>query len=141
MLLRRHSWDPFAELEVEMNRLMDGFLGARPIRQRRFPPINAWQDDGNLYVEAELPGLQLEDLEISVVGKELSLHGRRRESEIEGASYHLRERGADEFTRVLSLPMEVNAEKVAATLKNGVLTVTLPKAEAVRRRKIAVRAG
>lgn len=143
MLTPWNTGDPLTELHTQMDRLLDDFFGgrsgARFASMRRFPPTNAWEDDANLYVEAELPGLKLEDLDISVLGNELTIHGRRRQAEESGVTYHLQEHGADEFARVLALPADVNAEKVSATLKNGVLTITLPKVEAARPRKIAIK--
>ncbi len=106
-----------------------------------FPALNVWQDGDNLLAEAELPGVKSEDLEISVVGSELTIHGRRPESNDEGTSFHRRERGAGEFTRVVRLPVEVDPDKVQASLQDGVLRLTLPKAEAAKPRKIQVNAG
>jgi HSP20 family protein len=143
MLTPWNMWDPSTDLHAQMDRLLDDFFGGPSGRRfasmRRFPPANAWEDDANLYVEAELPGLKLEDLDISVLGNELTIHGRPRQAKETGATYHLRERGTDEFTRMLTLPAEVNADKVSAILKNGVLTITMPKAEAARPRKIAIK--
>jgi HSP20 family protein len=76
-----------------------------------------------------------------VVGNELVIQGRRMDLDEEGVSYHRRERGVGEFKRVLRLPVEVDADKVEATLHDGVLLVKLPKAAAAKPRKIQVAAS
>ena len=85
-----------------------------------------------------MPGLKSEDLELSVVGNELTIKGRRDTASEEGTTFHRRERGFGEFVRAIKLPVEVDSAQVSATLVNGVLTVRLPKAEAAKPRKISV---
>ncbi|MHC5211322.1 MAG: Hsp20/alpha crystallin family protein [Planctomycetota bacterium] len=104
-----------------------------------FPALNAWADDENLYVEAEIPGLGLEDIQITVLGEDLTLSGERQDVLEEGTSHHRRERGVGEFTRTLRLPSAVDAQRVEAQLKDGILGITLPKAEALRPRRITVK--
>ncbi len=106
-----------------------------------FPPVNVWSDGETLFVEAEVPGVKLEDLEITAVGNELTIRGRREPLAGDNLVYHRQERGTGEFTRVLTLPVEVDADKIEAVVRDGVLTVKLPKAEAARPRKIAVKTG
>jgi len=120
-------------------------LGAWPqagshtvLGNRAFPAVNVWETEHELHAEAELPGVEPGNVEVSVEGNELSIKGQRTIREAEGATYHRRERGAGTFSRVLRLPVEVNAEAVKATLKDGVLSIVLPKAEAARPRKIPV---
>jgi HSP20 family protein len=148
MVFRRFNGGlPVVQLRGEMDRLFDDFFGPGSALQRSmgparvFPALNVWQDGDNLLAEAELPGLKSEDVEISVVGSELTIHGRRSESDEQGVSYHRRERGVGEFTRTVRLPAEVDADKVQASLRDGVLRLTLPKAEAAKPRKIQVNAG
>ena len=88
---------------------------------------------------SEIPGVTQEDLEILVVGNELTIKGRRGTAEEEDASYHRRERGTGEFSRTVTLPVDIKAEAVDATLKDGVLTLSLPKADEARPRKITVK--
>ncbi len=96
--------------------------------------------DRNLYVEVELPGLKMSDLELLVSGGELTIKGQRKEEcEGEDVTYHRRERGTGEFTRVVRLPVPVEADKVEGAFKAGVLTITLPKSESARMRRIEVR--
>jgi HSP20 family protein len=126
-----------------MDRLLGGFLSAagdisRPLTGRGRPAVNLWETEDAIHVELELPGLKSDQVEISVVGNELSVKVERPDVEEEGTTYHRHERPVGSFTRVLRLPAEVDAERVEAELTRGVLTITLPKAEAARPRKIRV---
>jgi HSP20 family protein len=141
-----NRWDPLNQLREEMGRLYEGFTTNWPAALRfgaltggTFPALNLWEDATKVYAEAELPGLKLGDLEINVVGNELTVRGERKDEHRETAMYHRRERGIGTFTRVIRLPVEINAEQVEATLKNGILTVVMPKAERARPRKIEVK--
>jgi len=135
---------PLNQVRRGMDQLLEDFFGASAPRAlvpaRAFPALNVWEDGDNLFAEAELPGVASEDVDVSVVGNELTLKGRRVVSAEEGVAYHRRERGVGEFTRVVRLPVDVNADKVEATLTNGVLTIKLPKSEAAKPRKIQVSA-
>jgi len=143
MHLQRITRPLFPELRREMDRLFDNFLGTdgfSPLSNvRPFPALNLSEDHDRLLVEAEVPGLRMSGLEILIQGNELTIKGRRTPMEGENLVYHRRERGAGEFTRFLTLPIEVDAERVEATLKDGVLTIVMPKAETARARKIAVK--
>jgi HSP20 family protein len=102
-----------------------------------YPPLNLWEDDNNLYVEAELPDLEVTDLEIFVKGdNELSIKGERKQPELGEGTWHRRERGHGEFSRVGELPQYVDGEKVTAGFKHGVLTITLPKRKEAMARRI-----
>ena len=143
MLLNRlFPSDPFNELRREMDRAFGAFLprGAWSCGVEAFPAVNVWEDGEALYAEAEIPGCTMNDLEVEVVGNQLTLKGRREALQGEGVTYHRQERGIGEFTRVLTLPVEVQSEGVEAVLKDGVLTITMPKAEKARARKILVKA-
>ena len=87
----------------------------------------------------EVPGVQMSNIEINVVGNELSIKGKRECGCGEGVTIHRQERGSGEFSRFLTLPVAIDAEKVEAVLKNGVLTIKLPKAEAAKPRRIEVK--
>lgn len=109
------------------------------VSTRRFPSINAWEDANNLFIEAELPGFRIEDLDITLTGNELTISGTRAETKPEGATFYRRERPSGAFSRTARVGFEVDGSKVTASLVNGVLKVTLPKAEAVKPRKIDVK--
>jgi len=106
---------------------------------RRFPRLNVREDADNYYLDALLPGIDANKLEMSVVGSSLTFSGERAEAEENGGkTWHRRERGAGKFLRTVELPMEVDAGKVSAEYREGVLRVTLPKAEAAKPKRIAV---
>jgi HSP20 family protein len=129
-----------------MRNQVENFFGAargsRPaLDPAGFPALNAWEDADSYYVEAELPGLALEDLEIALTeGDTLSIKGQRKGPADHGGNWHRRERAFGEFARTLKLPGAVDAEKVEASLKLGVLTVKLPKAPQLKPRRIEVKA-
>jgi HSP20 family protein len=139
------SWNELNRLHEEMNRLFDRWgRGVAPAAAPRtlYPQLNLWEDDQCLYVEAELPGLALNELEIFVTGEnQLSLKGERRPPELQGGAWHRRERGFLSFSRLVELPCAVQGEAVTAEFKHGVLTIKLPKREEVRPRRIDVKSS
>lgn len=131
----------FQDLRREMDRMLENtFRGpnGRSFRAGVYPPVNVWEDAENLFVEAELPGVPMGNLEIEVVGRDLSIKGRRDAVSGENLQFHRQERGSGEFSRFLTLPADVQVDKVSAVLRDGVLTITLPKADEARARKISV---
>ena len=148
MLTRsRFSRDPFAAMTRDMDRLFESMfssaartLAAEAQTPSLSAPMNLWEDDNTVYVEMELPGVKLEDLEILATGDELTIKGSRLFDAPENAKWLRRERGAGTFERNTSLPTEVNVDQVEAALRHGVLTVSLPKVERRRPRKVAVKA-
>jgi HSP20 family protein len=101
--------------------------------------MNVWEEDDQLVIEAELPGVQMDALEISVKGEEVAVRGRMDAGGPAEAAWHRRERSTGEFERKLTLPVAVAEKKVEATLKDGVLTIRLPKQEEVSPRKVEVK--
>jgi len=130
---------PLFRLHDQVNRLFESFSEDVP-RVRpygaAYPALNTWEDGDSAYVEAELPGLTLDDVEVLVAGSELTINGERKIAGPGDASWHRRERSYGRFSRKLTLPWEVDADRVEARLRDGVLTVRLPKAEAVKPRKV-----
>ena len=145
LLARRNRFpmSPFNELQREFGRLFNNVLSdfdASPVLRRGAPGVNVWEAGDNFYAEAEVPGLGMDDLEVFVVGNELTIKGRwNAERDDDKRVFLRRERERGAFTRMLTLPVDIDAEKVGAVLSDGVLTVTLPRAEAARTRKIAVK--
>ncbi|MFO0797829.1 MAG: Hsp20/alpha crystallin family protein [Gemmataceae bacterium] len=106
------------------------------------PPLNVWEDDHALYVEVDLPGLDPAALDVTVTeGNQLTVQGERAAPEIQGAVWVRQERPAGRFTRAVTLPALVDADKVEAVYTDGVLKLTLPKHEAAKPRKVQVKAG
>jgi HSP20 family protein len=126
-------------LDQLFKEFQSGFGDTWPLDQRAFPALNIWDDGQKLYAEAELPGFSMDDIEVSVMGSQLTVKGRREFRKEEGTTYHRRERYTGEFTRSLTLPTDVDPDKVEASLKDGVLTVVMPKAETAKARKIKVK--
>jgi len=126
----------------QLNELLGTPSGERRVHPTGYPLLNAWEDEQNFFVEAELPGLALEDLDISMTDRNtITIKGTRKEPTVEGGQWHRRERAFGEFERSLELPGAVDADKVEANFKNGVLTIKLPKAPELRPRKIEVKAS
>lgn len=146
MSCRTNGHTTIHRLREEMDHLFDNFFGPAAGQWRAgagfargYPAMNVWEDEQNLYAEAEVPGLTMEDLEVYVVGNDLTIRGLRRENDQH--TYHRRERGVGQFERVLPLSVPIDAGKVEAQLANGILTVRMPKAEAARPRRIEVKAS
>jgi HSP20 family protein len=131
----------FDRLRQEVNRLFNVFSrGTEPFVSRVYPALNLTDDGNNFYIRAELPGVKAESLDISVVEGQLLLRGERKiEPEEQKAGYHRRESESGFFRRTIALPARVDPGKVSAGMKNGVLTVTLPRAEEAKPRKIRVK--
>ena len=135
----------FSELErmrQDMDRLMEGFGGrffSLPTAGV-FPLINLTEDKDGYYVRAELPGLKANELNITATGNSLSISGERKiASEGKDIRYHRRERESGSFSRIVSLPGEVDSDKVEAKLEDGILTVHIPKAEVTKPKQITVK--
>lgn len=105
------------------------------------PALDLSETGDALYVCLDLPGITVGDVDIEVQDDQLVIRGERKEPEAgKDRSYHVAERGAGKFSRSLALPCSVKADKVEAAFHDGVLTITLPKAEAAKTRKIAIKA-
>jgi HSP20 family protein len=129
---------PHSQLRRELDRLFG------ELERSSAQPSSAlsFEDDGsNFVLRAEVPGLTENDFQINLAGNTLTLQGERKVEAPEGYTVHRRERSAFRFARSLELPARVDGEKVTATLKNGVLTVTLPKAAEAQPRQIAIKAA
>lgn len=110
-------------------------------RFRNLPPVNISQDEKNVYVEIEVPGLTMENLEVEVIDNKLTIKGSHEQVSEENRTYHRRERSNEEFTRRFNLNTEVVSQDIEAVLKNGVLIVTLPKRPEVQPKRIEVKTG
>jgi len=151
MLLRRvwpsrptfeSSFSDFDQIRREMLRLLDTATGdgAPDAGAGVFPPMNITQDDDKFYLRAEVPGIKPAELTISALRNRVSISGKREIArEHDRVSYHRKERPEGAFNRTVTLPTEVDAEHVDAHYADGILTLTLPKAEQAKPRQIAVR--
>ena len=141
----RNPWTVFDELEsiqADMNRSLSGQDAPRFARRAAYPPLNVWASADGLVIDAEMPGVDPQDVEISAVGDELSLRGKVNAQEpAEGETVLRRERPAGEFQRTLQLPFRANTGAVKATFKNGILRISIPRSEEEKPRKIAIEAS
>lgn len=144
------KYDPFRELKSlqdEMTRLFTGSMPGSFSREEMLngawsPRVDIYEDKDRLVLEAELPGMNREDFEISAENNVITLKGERKfEKKGEGDNYHRVERSYGAFTRSFTLPQSVTTEGAAADFDNGVLRVSLPKREETRARKIEVTGG
>jgi HSP20 family protein len=130
-------------LREAMDRLFDDAF-TRPLSLSAvsaMPAIDLYQTNDEVIVKAALPGLKADEVQISVTGDVLTLRGEfKQEEEKKEATWHIRERRFGSFERSVMLPTDVQTDKARADFENGVLTVTLPKAEAVKPRTISIKA-
>ena len=140
-------YDPFRDLRAlqdEVNRLFSsgvtrGFGDEGIARGAWTPSVDIYENKDNIVLEAELPGMNREDFELTVENNVLTLRGERRfEKRDEGDNYHRVERAYGQFSRSFTLPQTVSAENAAAEYKNGVLRVVLQKREEVKARRIEI---
>ncbi|VTS00917.1 Hsp20/alpha crystallin family protein [Tuwongella immobilis] len=145
-MLTHYRRDPLAALFQEANRMQSEV--SRLFGRGLFTPemavagplLNVWEDDHAFYVETDLPGLTLETIDITLTeGNQLTISGDRKPVEVPSAIWHRQERPTGAFSRSVTLPALVDADKVEAVFESGVLKVTLPKSEAAKPRKIAVK--
>jgi HSP20 family protein len=142
-------WEPMREmmtLRDAMDRLFDDAF-TRPWslhngeRGMGLPAVDMYQTDDDVVVQVAIPGIKPEDVQISVTGDTLNIKGAsKEESNTKEKAYHIREQRWGSFERTLSLPTAVKSDKAAAEFENGVLTVTLPKAEVVKPKMITIKA-
>jgi len=150
------TWNPWQTLEMvrrEIDRVFDA-SGTRPApafrpallpgrAARQYPLTNRYEDTDAVYLEALAPGIDPATLELSVVGNTLRLTGEKRRvaGEVQPEAFHRSERAIGTFVRQMQLPGEVDAQKVHAAYKNGLLIVTLPKIAQAKPQQIPVQVG
>jgi HSP20 family protein len=140
-------WRPFRDvvsIQDEMNRLFDDFFG-RPVLKTDWtegvwsPTVDVSEDKDNVILRAEMPGMSKEDVNISIQDNVLTLKGeKKQEKEEKDKSYHRIERSYGSFCRSFQFPTSVKSDKVKASYKDGVLSVTLPKTEEVKPKEIPI---
>jgi len=143
LIIRREPMHEMLTLREAMDRLFDDAF-TRPLSLSGaavMPAIDLYQTEDDVVVKAALPGLKADDVQISITGDTLSLCGEfKQDDEQKEATYHIREKRYGSFERSMTLPVEVQTDKAEADFKDGVLTITLPKAEAVKPKTINVKA-
>ncbi len=143
MLIKRVNQNsPFIGLQRDFGRLFDEVFGQMSPQAQSvctFPALNITENADGWIVEADVPGLTMEQLNVEVDGNELHIWGKREWEAREGEKLVRNERVSGEFHRTLNLPVDIKLDAVEAKLNNGVLSVTLPKAETAKPRRIDVR--
>ncbi len=133
---------PFRRMQREFEELARELGSAFGAGEDAFPAINVADHGETLTAEVELPGMKLDDIDVSVERSYLTIKGQRKfETKKDDAVWHRRERRETQFARTIELPCDVEADKAEATLRDGVLTVRLPKTAAAQTRRISVKAG
>lgn len=148
------QWNAFEDMETlrrEIDRAFEGFgIGQGPSHRvaflpargpRRYPMVNLLEDKDHLYIEALTPGVDPQSLNLSVMQNRLTLSGEksRTPGEIKPEAFHRNERASGKFVRTIDLPVEVDEARIQAEYKNGLLMITLPKAEKARPKQINVK--
>jgi len=144
--------DVFSEMEALRREMERRFSDAWPVHgraprvaflpgrgARQYPLVNVSEDEQNVYVEALAPGVDPNSLDLSVMEGGLTIKGEKLGlAQVSAEAYHRNERAAGRFVRTVELPLAVDAGKVSADYRNGLLLVTLPKAESARRRQVPI---
>lgn len=135
--------DAMGELSALQNRLLDLFAGPQFFRgaiEQEFPPVNVYDSGEALHVTAELPGMIMEDIDVSVTGDVITLKGRRVvQEETQDSGYYRRERPTGVFSRSLQLPERVTGEGAEAKYTNGVLSIRIPKMPEAQPRRVEIK--
>ena len=141
-LIRFEPMREMITLREAMDRLFnDAFTPSSFSGGLQIPAVDLYQTDDEVVVKASLPGLKAEDVQITVTGEMLTLKGEFKQKEdVKEKAYHLREQRYGIFERTFALPTEVVSDKAKAEFENGILTITLPKAEEVKPKMITVKA-
>lgn len=153
-LARRSTFDPFNAMQQAMQDMFDSFRPFSPWMERSFggnlqpygreglwiPAFDVKERADSYVIEADLPGCKEDDLDITLTGNRLTVTGKRDESRREeGETYYSYERQSGSFSRAFTLPENVDANHISADLKDGVLSVVVPKTEAAKPRKISLK--
>lgn len=142
-------WNPFGEMarmRSEIDRLFEDAFNAPVGKWERNTvwgfPLDVTENDDTFTVKAAVPGMNPEDLDITISDNVLTIKGETQEEEVrDDERVHLQERRFGSFMRSISLPTPVESDNVNATMNNGILTLQIPKAEAVKPKRITVHAG
>jgi len=130
-----------AQMRRDMESLLERLTGGRQTDGSMpgvFPPMNVSEDGDHYYVRALVPGIDAAQLNVSVVDQTIAVSGTRQSPEEEGVSYHRKERAEGPFSRSVTIPAAFDGSRVEAKCVDGILTLTLPKPEAAKPRRVAV---
>jgi HSP20 family protein len=144
----RSIWEPFSDLwdmRSEMSHLLDSFFGRpqeRAVAGNWYPAVDIYEEKDHYLVKAELPGVKQNDIKVSLTDNTLTLQGERKaEHEEKHNGYYRLERTYGKFHRSFKLPVEVNADKIKAKYKDGILEIDIPKSEKAKPKEISIKVG
>ncbi|GAU09951.1 Hsp20/alpha crystallin family protein [Desulfoplanes formicivorans] len=131
------DFSTYYDLPAQIDRIFEEMRKPLYFTQRRlsYPPVNICEDDRNIYVSSEIPGVEIGDIDLTLTDGSLVIKGERKS---ESGKYFRQERATGNFQRIITLNVPVNQGKVSATMKNGVLSIVLPKAEEAQPKKIDI---
>jgi HSP20 family protein len=144
----RRALEPYTGLR-RLNSVLDEAFSAWPFQGENgaitsswSPAVDVFEDKDSVKIVAELPGVKSDDVKLSIENNVLTIHGeKRQETEDKTERVHRYERSYGAFERAFALPNSIDADRIEAGYENGILTVTVPKAEKARPREIPVKAG
>ena len=147
------EWNPFADLDAlrrEIGRVFEDFgIEQRPVGRvaflpgrepRRYPLVNLLEDKDHVYIEALTPGVDPQSLNVTALQNRLTISGEKSKlaEDVKPEAFHRNERASGKFVRTVDLPMEIDEARIQAEYKNGLLVVTLPKAEKAKPKQVTV---
>jgi HSP20 family protein len=145
------SWDVFRDIDKLRREIDEAFRNAgynrpfassflSPVTTRRFPLVNVTDDEGHVYVDALVPGVEPKDIDLTVLRNTISISGERKPFEAQkGHLIHRSELGAGKFSRSLELPVDIDPDKVIAECRDGIMRIAMDKAEHARPKKIEIK--
>jgi HSP20 family protein len=144
-LMNTHPFEDIEKVRSEMDRLVDTFLFGVPQKgdfweeAEWLPAVDVAEMKNEIVVNVEIPGMDPKEFDISLSEGTLTIRGEKKQDRVEEENYHLTERRYGTFSRSIPLSQEVESDKISASYKNGVLTVTLPKPEGTKRKEIKIK--
>jgi len=136
--MRLTVWDPFREMAA-LQRAMNSLFRDSPTQRRTvYPPVELVDKGDSIVITAELPGVSKHEVDLTVLGDTLTIAGEKKLPAEEGATYIRHERPHGRFRRLIDMPYSVEQDKISAYYKDGILTITLPKAEEAKPKQITV---
>ena len=137
--MRLTVWNPFGERDALLRALSPFYFRYHPTQSRTcYPPVEMVDKGDSVSIMAELPGVNKDEVELTVLGNTLTIAGEKKLPAEEGVSYIRHERLHGKFRRLIEMPYSIDPDKIAASYKDGVLTIKLPKAEEAKPKQIKV---
>jgi HSP20 family protein len=138
---RWNPWHDLMRMQEDFNRTIESFMRPGSVSEFRWTPdVDVYETDNEIKVRADLPDVEAKDVDVSITDNTLRIKGERKYSEeVKKENYFMSERRYGSFERMIDLPEYVKSEEVQAVYKDGVLEITLPKAEEKKAKEIKVK--